>query len=598
MILPRKGEYMRSGFKRIITILLIVAVMLVSSGCYIQLPTPTPGGSDSSGGGQGTDGDTEDGGEVDDGTVEFPDSGKTDVPDEWTDSSSAVKDAVPVRVFLGSEYDLVPELDRPAEDFEWSSRCESICTVDAGVVTPVAPGRTEVTAALDGEAVLRFTVTVEFMISANNGYTVVTDIVDEEAIKVDSLAAANCLIDMAVAEHKKAITIDFSEISTSFTYEDFDLNVELGNHVTFRTAYYESTPYVIRFEITYDADTATVFTPLSTENTYYSVTSANAVSRHVMALMNSDRYTARADDFDGFAINTVNEGEWEVYNSEELWWAVEHGYKPVFPMENSKAELFWERAKILLREIILEGMTDYEKALSIYEYLVDAVAYDYDAYYSNSDKNNVCYYLEGVFERGRAVCDGKTKAFVLLCGMEGIECVRDYGAGIDGGVGHAWNYINLDGVRYLVDTTEGDSHYSADGAIGRTFGYNVEMISYSSFLLPLDHHEARYVYSGIWLTLDSDVEYPSLVDGYFDRDIAEGRDFIIDTKEEMNGIFEALTAENIEVAVLVFDVADADDSPFEYTADADEYGYTVSMFTVSYGEGQVYLAVFASVAAE
>ena len=595
---------MKMSIKRIIaSILIVIFVTLAVSSCSIELPLPTPGGDGSdigdSGDGDG-DGDGDGGGDGEDGSgeVEFPDSDKTDVPDEWADSSSLATDATPVRVFLGTPYDLVPELDRPASDFEWSTRCESICTVDAGIVTPVAPGRTEVTATLDGDTVFRFSVTVEFMISANNGYTVVTDVVDEEAVKVSDLREANALLDIAVAQHKKAITIDFSDISGSFTYDDFDLNVELGNHVTFRTAYYESTPYLIRFEINYTADTATAFTPLTEQHTYYAVTSANAVARRVRALLDTDKYSLRADDFDGFAINTENEGEWEVYNSEELWWAVEHGYKPVFPMENSKAELFWERAKIILREIILEGMTDYEKALAIYEYLVDAVAYDYDAYYTSSDKDNVCYYLEGVFERGRAVCDGKTKAFVLLCGMEGINCLRDYGASLTGGEGHAWNYIEIDGIWYLVDTTEGDAYYSADGTIGKTFGYNVEMVSYSSFLVPLDHHEEKYEYSGIWLTLEEGAEYPSLADGYLDRDIVEGSDFVIDSKDEMNAILEALTLFDADTVALVFDVSDPDASPFKYTSDADEYGYTVSMFTVGYGEEQVYLAVISAIVTE
>jgi hypothetical protein len=76
---------------------------------------------------------------------------------------------------------------------------------------------------------------------------------------------------------------------------------------------------------------------------------------------------------------------------------------------------------------------------------------------SNPDlKNYNCFYLEGVFIDKTAVCDGISKAFSLLCRMEGIECYRV--TGTSRGVGHAWNKIVINGKVYVVDATWGDAN--------------------------------------------------------------------------------------------------------------------------------------------
>ncbi|MDE7107440.1 MAG: hypothetical protein K2O39_03875, partial [Clostridiales bacterium] len=89
------------------------------------------------------------------------------------------------------------------------------------------------------------------------------------------------------------------------------------------------------------------------------------------------------------------------------------------------------------------------------------------------------YYLEGVFGDGttefggmaynpNAVCDGMSKAYALMCNIEGIPCVRVVGrAGksINTAGGHAWNKVFVNGAWYMVDCTWGDSHvtFALDG---------------------------------------------------------------------------------------------------------------------------------------
>ncbi len=150
----------------------------------------------------------------------------------------------------------------------------------------------------------------------------------------------------------------------------------------------------------------------------------------------------------------------EVATSEQLYWAVENRVSPLV-VAGSRAESIYNIAKNVLREIIHPSMSEYEKALSIFDWITVHTAYDNadieKIYTDTKDLANPiyitlspAYYLEGVFIKGVAVCDGFSKAYSLLCNMEGIECIRI--TGMAGGA-HAWNKVKVDGNFYLVDIT-------------------------------------------------------------------------------------------------------------------------------------------------
>lgn len=172
-----------------------------------------------------------------------------------------------------------------------------------------------------------------------------------------------------------------------------------------------------------------------------------------------------------------------VSTSNMLYKAVAWGYKPVFmgsQAENLKQ--IYDNAKDALSYIVSDEMSEYEKVHAIYDYIIYNVRYDHDcanaedAYLSgnlslNEKMKYYGYYLEGIFldkfykKDMHAVCDGKSKAFVLMCGIEGITAVRISGEASSDGKnfgGHAWNKVLLDlngtGDKewYFVDTTWGD----------------------------------------------------------------------------------------------------------------------------------------------
>ncbi len=168
-------------------------------------------------------------------------------------------------------------------------------------------------------------------------------------------------------------------------------------------------------------------------------------------------YTLREETYNSFESDN-NIMLAPVESSEELFWAVESGATPMFQSTSSEAYRIYQKAKTVLREIISNDMTDYEKLLSIFDYITVNTVYDYQIVSTNPSYtgNNVVtaytsFYLEGVFDDGLAVCDGFSKAFSLLANMEGIPTVRIVGT-VSGG-GHAWNKTFLNGKWYVVDIT-------------------------------------------------------------------------------------------------------------------------------------------------
>ena len=183
-----------------------------------------------------------------------------------------------------------------------------------------------------------------------------------------------------------------------------------------------------------------------------------------------------------FYIDGVKE-TMSVSTSNMLYKAVAWGYKPEFmgsQAENLKQ--IYDNAKDALSYIVSDEMSEYEKVHAIYDYIIYNVRYDHDC--ANAEDKYVSgnlslnekmkyygYYLEGIFldkfykKDMHAVCDGKSKAFVLMCGIEGITAARISGEASSDGKnfgGHAWNKVLLDlngtGDKewYFVDTTWGD----------------------------------------------------------------------------------------------------------------------------------------------
>lgn len=235
----------------------------------------------------------------------------------------------------------------------------------------------------------------------------------------------------------------------------------------------------------------------------------------------------REAGFNNYPIDLV-ENTIMVYDSEQLFHALERGYKPIFEQKGYEMSDVWKiyyEAKYILKDIISDDMNDFEKVHAIYDWLVINVTYDARLKdYVEADVENINkyrgFYLEGVFLDKRAVCDGISKAFVVLCRIEGIEAIRIVGSSLNDTYNHAWNKVRINNYWYVVDATNG-------GVIIQ----NNEVLNHKYLLVNDDFYGSLYVASNY----TNFVSY-GVYDIYQETYYTDNKDFNITSQKELNDI--------------------------------------------------------------
>lgn len=235
----------------------------------------------------------------------------------------------------------------------------------------------------------------------------------------------------------------------------------------------------------------------------------------------------RDSGFDDFPIDSV-EKTIMVYDSEQLFYALERGYRPIFDQNGYEMSDVWKiyyEAKFILKDIISDDMNEFEKVHAIYDWLVINVTYDARLKeYVESDIENINkyrgFYLEGVFLDKRAVCDGIAKAFVVLCRIEGIEAVRVVGESLEETYNHAWNKVRINNYWYVVDATSG-------GVIIN----NSEVLNHKYLLVNDDFYGSKYV-AYTYTNFVAYGEYDIYQEMYYE----DNKDFNITSQQELNDI--------------------------------------------------------------
>ena len=243
-----------------------------------------------------------------------------------------------------------------------------------------------------------------------------------------------------------------------------------------------------------------------------------------------------------------------VESTEELYWAVENKVTPRFKDNTSRGYVVYNKAKEVINEIISDDMTDYEKALSLFDWICINSVYDYSTYTSHVS-TQPCYYLEGVFITGYAVCDGYSKAYSLMCNMLGIDCIRITGEAVAGGEkgGHAWNKISLDvdpennnGKEcYLVDITWTEIQTSDVS----------EILSRMYFLLSDSDVEGThypYMYRTEFSLYESPVRYDYYLNTKFNYN-SSLQDFVISSDNEFKEFFGYLRDSGVKCVEILVD---------------------------------------------
>ena len=217
---------------------------------------------------------------------------------------------------------------------------------------------------------------------------------------------------------------------------------------------------------------------------------SNSIPYYVQfdSLNSRNNLVPRSEEFALF-IDSV-EKTFEVSDSEQLYYVLEHGYRPIIKSGNTDLANLYNKMRNVLKESINDSMSDYEKVLKIYEWLVMNVVYDRVALQLSNDPNVTnlhSFYLEGVFDDNLAVCDGISKALVCLCNMEGIPAIRVTGTGSQN---HAWNKVCVNGKWYVVDATSG----------GTIINSTYEVLTHRFFLITDDDFARLYQEDGKYYT--------------------------------------------------------------------------------------------------
>ncbi len=225
---------------------------------------------------------------------------------------------------------------------------------------------------------------------------------------------------------------------------------------------------------------------------------------------------ARRSSGSAFAIDS-NSKVMYVTTTEQLLHAVQYGYRPVFVGDSSTAETVYKNAKSVLLSIINGNMNDLEKADAIFNWLNYAINLNFKStYYTDKDTvangltdaskfgNRSDYYLESVFLNIKTIAEGGwdgefylgnkagtsdsySKAFTLLCAIEGIETrkINAYFSSEENeeiSTRHSYNIVNIDGSWYAVDLMFSDLSsldliYAKSTGSHRFFMVNYESLS-------------------------------------------------------------------------------------------------------------------------
>lgn len=216
--------------------------------------------------------------------------------------------------------------------------------------------------------------------------------------------------------------------------------------------------------------------------------------------------------------------------TDQLYRILEMGYRPDFSgSADSRAKTAYDYAKKVLNRILDDNMSDADKAHAIYDWIMWRVLYNTRASSVNEISEAVKYkafYIESVLTDSEyfAVCDGMSKAYSLMCNLEGIQCVRVTGSAYSGGTegGHAWNKVKVDGQWYIVDCTWGDFQVQLKSKTLFTESTDsYEIASHQYFLKTDSEMSATH-------TEDEDTDYPATASvpyNYFNESRLGNSDF-------------------------------------------------------------------------
>lgn len=152
----------------------------------------------------------------------------------------------------------------------------------------------------------------------------------------------------------------------------------------------------------------------------------------------------------------------------EVFWianAYSYGYQgdrtilqlySVLPQGDCSAAVSAFNAKVQsIVQSIPAGLNEFDREEYLFDYLTEHCVYAYDATAAVDQSQWRAYTAYGALLAGSAVCEGYSRAMLLLAGYAGLPSLLI--RGMSDGVPHMWNGIRIDGNWYHLDATWCDS---------------------------------------------------------------------------------------------------------------------------------------------
>lgn len=151
------------------------------------------------------------------------------------------------------------------------------------------------------------------------------------------------------------------------------------------------------------------------------------------------------------------------------------GYSSKDQIEQAIASIEQVKNKIIRNR---SGNT-YEDIKMVHDYLVQNISYD-----TTLSKDNI-YSVYGALVNGEAVCEGYARAFKYILDEMEIPCTLVIGKATNSEgktENHAWNYVNLNGSWYAVDSTWDDPIIIGGGILNDSAKYKYFLKGSNEFL--------------------------------------------------------------------------------------------------------------------
>lgn len=243
------------------------------------------------------------------------------------------------------------------------------------------------------------------------------------------------ILDYCAFYHLDEIQITYPKKYLDLYLNENDLLGEYVNQII-NMGYWNSRLLVSVVNFTFECDdnnTATINFIYNEEANQYKTKEEDSLAPTTIPYTFYSTVGHRSSDNTVFGYQSYTNGTVDVYNSDQLVYALENKYIPNC-LAGSPAERVFNQAKNVLNNIIYDDMTLLDKEIAINSWILSHATYAPSEEYATFVKDDTHpdeiismlqgVYVEGILDAHEGVCHGFAKTLSLLNSIEGIENVK------------------------------------------------------------------------------------------------------------------------------------------------------------------------------